>query len=418
MPSRIQVICGQPLPFHGSPTTGAGLRGWSLGEGLKTHGFEVVYSLPKDVLEKIPSPSDDLIDAAFDYHRLGDSVDHIKPDVVLTQGWLWANMLPDDLKTPLAVDLTGPYLLESVFSQVEDQAQMPFLKLQALRKADFVTCAGLYQKHYFLPWLLLAGHDITGDACHAIPMSLSPDMPTPVPPEEPVFLYSGIFLPWQDASAVLRRLIVALDMYDRGKLLIVAGAHPSYAFPTGNMPALIEELRHHPRVEFTGVMPFDDLVEKTRHSTVFVDLMAHNAERELAFTTRTVVALWSGLPVLYNDYSELSAYIKDYQAGWTVDPGDTGTIDDTLRSIFEEPERVQAFGRNAQQLVREHLDWDKTVGPLAAFCRSPYRRERSETPMDKTISPMDDRLWQSAIQIKNSSAYHLLKDLKRRISGS
>ena len=60
MRTRIQVISGQPLPLPGCPTTGAGLRTWSLGEGLKQHGFEVVYSLPKDVLEKVPNPSEDL----------------------------------------------------------------------------------------------------------------------------------------------------------------------------------------------------------------------------------------------------------------------------------------------------------------------------------------------------------------------
>ncbi len=417
MRTRIQVICGQPLPLPGCPTTGAGLRTWSLGEGLKQHGFEVVYSLPKDVLEKVPNPSEDLEKAAFDYHKLGDAVEKINPDVILTQGWLWANMLPDNLQAPLAVDLTGPYLLESLFSQVEDQAQMPFLKVQALRKADFVTCAGLYQKHYFLPWLLLAGHDLLHEVCHAIPMSLSPNMPTPMPPDEPVFLYSGIFLPWQDASTVLRRLIVALDTYGRGRLIIIAGAHPTYTFPTGDMPGLIDELRQHPRVDFTDVIPFDTLVERTRSSTVCIDLMAHNPERELAFTTRTVVALWSGVPILYNNYSELSTYIRDYQAGWTLNPDDTAKIDDTLNFIFEQPDQVHSYGQNAQRLVHECLNWERTIEPLVSFCQSPYKREQAGSHLDRMITPLDDRLWRSAIQLKNSSAYHVLKDIKRRFLG-
>jgi glycosyltransferase involved in cell wall biosynthesis len=417
MKARIQVICGQPLPFSGCPTTGAGLRAWSLGEGLQKNGFDVVYSLPKDVLDNVPNPSEDLQQAAFDYHKLGDAVDKIKPDVVLTQGWLWANMLPDDLQVPLAIDLTGPYLLESVFSRVEDQSQMPFLKLQALRRADFITCAGLYQKHYFLPWLLLAGHDLKQDVCHAIPMSLSPDTPEPMPPKEPVFLYSGIFLPWQDASTVLRRLIAALDTFGKGRLVIVAGSHPTYTFPTGDMPALVEELRHHPRVDFTNVIPFDDLVEQTRTSTVFLDLMAHNVERELAFTTRTVVAMWSGLPVLYNNYSELSTYIHDYQAGWTLDPDDTAAIDDTFNFIFEHPDQVRGYGENAQRLIKECLNWEITIEPLLSFCSSPYKREQAGSHMDQMITPLDDRLWRSAIQLKNSSAYHALKGVKRCISG-
>jgi hypothetical protein len=145
--------------------------------------------------------------------------------------------------------------------------------------------------------------------------------------------------------------------------------------------------------------------------------MAHNTERELAFTTRTVVALWSGLPILYNNYSELSTYIRDYQAGWALNPDDTAKIDDTLNFIFEQPDQVRSYGKNAQRLVHECLNWERTIEPLVSFCRSPCKREQTGSHLDRMITPLDDRLWRSAIQLKNSSAYHALKGIKRRISG-
>ncbi|MEE2709748.1 MAG: glycosyltransferase family 4 protein [Gemmatimonadota bacterium] len=414
MKPRVQVICGQPLPLGGVPSTGAGLRAWSFGEGLKAQGCDVVYSLPKDVVTHIPEPSEAIQKAAFDYHALEHAIERVDPSVVVLQGWTWANLLKEKPDIPVVVDLTGPYLVESLFSMVEDQRMMPFAKLQALQKADFVTCAGDVQRRYFLPWLLLAGHDIREDACPVIPMSLSPDLPTPRTPDEPVFLYSGIFLPWQDPSHALERVIEILDERQAGKLLIFAGPHPTYQFPTGNTPAVIERLRTHPRVEFIGVVPFETLTEHSLDCSVSIDLMARNVERELAFTTRTVVAMWCGLPVLYNDYSELSSYIDRYQAGWTVSPDDTAEIDLVLNSVFDKPDQIYTFGQHARRLVRDRLNWKKTVLPLAEFCHAPSKRVRGSSILDQTISPLDDRFCRLMVDVKHSSLYRSLKNLKNR----
>ncbi len=414
MKPRVQVICGQPLPLGGVPSTGAGLRAWSLGEGLKAQGCDVVYSLPKDVVAHIPEPSEGIREAAFDYHALDGVVERVNPSVVVFQGWPWANLLTEKPDIPVAVDLTGPYLVESLFSMVEDQRMMPFAKLQALQKADFVTCAGDVQRRYFLPWLLLAGHDIREDACPVIPMSLSPDLPTPRTPDEPVFLYSGIFLPWQDPSHALERVIEKLDERQAGKLLVFAGPHPTYQFPAGKTPSVIERMRTHPRVEFIGVVPFETLTERSLECSVSIDLMARNVERELAFTTRTVVAMWCGLPVLYNDYSELSYYIDRYQAGWTLSPNDRAGIDQVLNSVFDRPDRVNTLGQHARQLVNDRLNWEKTVLPLAEFCHAPSKRTRGTSILDQTISPLDDRICRLMIDVKHSSVYRSLKNLKNR----
>ncbi|MBT5875209.1 MAG: glycosyltransferase [Candidatus Latescibacteria bacterium] len=412
----MQIICGQPLPFGGVPTTGAGLRAWSLGEGLKAQGCDVVYSLPMDVVAHIPEPPAEITDAAFDYHELDRAIEKQAPSVIVLQGWTWANLLTESEDIPVAVDLTGPYLIESLYSQVEDQQMMPFLKLQALGKADYTTCAGEVQRHYFLPWLHMSGHDVKNDVCPAIPMSLDPDTPEPLEsPEEPVFVYGGIFLPWQDPTLVLKRVIQKIDERQSGRLLVFAGPHPTFPFPTGTTPEIIETLRSHPRVEFAGVVPFEDLTRRSKSGSIFIDLMARNVERELAFTTRTVVALWCGLPVLYNDYSELSAYIADYDAGWTTDPGNTDDIDRILNTVFDKPDDMQQKSRNAQRMIREKLNWTTTVAPLAEFCHNPFKRPAGNRLLNQTISPLDDRFCRMLIKMKKSSLYSGLKRIKKRV---
>jgi len=70
--------------------------------------------------------------------------------------------------------------------------------------------------------------------------------------------------------------------------------------------------------------------------------------------------LWCGLPVIYNNYAEITDYIREYNAGWIVDPQDREAIA-TVLEIFEHPEQVAERSQNAQRLVRERLTWDKTI---------------------------------------------------------
>jgi len=106
--------------------------------------------------------------------------------------------------------------------------------------------------------------------------------------------------------------------------------------------------------------------------------MARNPERELAFTTRTMVYLWCGVAVIYNNYSELSGYISRYEAGWVVSPEDKAGFKSIVSEILAWPEEVRRRGQNAQRLVREHFTWDKTIGPLSSFCHEPQFRPDKE----------------------------------------
>ena len=122
------------------------------------------------------------------------------------------------------------------------------------------------------------------------------------------------------------------------------------------------------------MVPHDQLLRNYAGAGAALDLMACNLERELAFTTRTVEYLWCGLPVIYNDYAELATWIREYDAGWTLDPHDEAAIRRTVSGILDQPGRLETYGRNAQRLVREQLTWNRTIEPLDAFVRSASKR--------------------------------------------
>ena len=129
----------------------------------------------------------------------------------------------------------------------------------------------------------------------------------------------------------------------------------------------------------------DELIHRYTHAHIAMDLMERNPERELAFTTRTVEYLWCGLPVIYNDYSELSDYIREYDAGWIVNPEDKQAIADVLNNIFDHPEQVAQKSQNARRLAHERLNWKNTIMPMDNFIRHPRMRSHEFLPGQQII---------------------------------
>lgn len=374
--SRVFIISSDILPYPGFPTTGAGLRAWGIGQGLITRGHEVVFSMPSAALENRAGVTGEMQAYAWTLGRMAQVIERAQSDVVIACNWPVAANVPA-CPVPLVLDQHGPHLLERQYqASYRGLADNARVKRLALSKSDFFVCAGELQRLYFLPWLMQSGYAFDDHRICSIPVSLSPDQPAHEFSDEITFVYGGVFLPWQDPRSGLDEVLNQLQQRDTGRLKFFGGRHPVYPVDTGLFEGLRSRLESHPRVDVQPMVAHDDLIEAYRHAHVAIDLMARNPERELAFTTRTVEYLWCGLPVIYNDYAELSRYIKEYRAGWTVDPDDHEAIRAAVIEVFERPDLVREYSRNAQRLVRERLSWDRTIGPLADFCRAPTRRAR------------------------------------------
>lgn len=212
------------------------------------------------------------------------------------------------------------------------------------------------------------------------------------------FVYGGIFLPWQNPASALLTVASALDEEKRGFLEVIGGRHPFHAVDTGSFGPLVDKLAQMPRVRMSGLLPHDKLVERYVQAHVAVDMMMPNAERELAFPSRTVHYMWCGLPVIHAAFSEVAEYIRDWEAGWVVPHDDPEALREVVRSVLANPGEARRRGLNAQRLVRERFSWDRTIEGLDRFVRQPYirsgRGERSREKRDQ-------------IAIGQSSAYLL-----------
>ena len=383
--THVLVLTTESLPYADMPTTGAGLRAWGLAEGLRSAGLKLTLAMASDAVEGKTIRDSRFSQETNLFHRrdLTDFVNRIAPDVIVFQHWgLMKNL--QAASCPIALDLAGPHLLERCFWNGGDKQNYPAQyendlveKLDALRRADFVTCSGKFQRLYFLPFLAMAGYPIAKDTLPVIPFSVAPDFPQGVegPRDPETFVYGGMFLPWQNPEKALELLLECFDQCGKGKLLFYGGPHPTMDVSRGQFNRLIQKLSSHKRVKMSGILPFDKLCKEYVQAGVALDLLEKNPERELAFTTRTLVYMWCGLPVIYNNYSELSMYIEGSGAGWTLDPSDEKSFKKIVRDILEGKINMEEKRAAARRLVREQFDWTKTISPLAEFCLSPSYRE-------------------------------------------
>ncbi|PIE29850.1 hypothetical protein CSA57_06045 [candidate division KSB3 bacterium] len=379
---KILVISGDILPYPGFPTTGAGLRAWGIGKGLEAKGHTVVLAMPHMITQRFEQIPASLSELFYTPKQLMAFIRKHRPDVVVLQHWRLADLLDESFDLPLVIDFHGPLLLETQFQENPMLNRLGQEKIAALQKADFFTCAGEIQRHYFFPWLMMAGCNLREDLIQVVPVSLSPDLPRHHSQDEEAFVYGGVFLPWQDPVSGLLTLVERLEARQQGILKFFGGKHPLVTLPTGKFENLRRTLEKSSRVQLRPMVPREQLIQVYCRSHVAVDLMQRNAERELAFTTRTVEYLWCGLPVIYNDYAELSGYIARYDAGWTLDPDNNSGLRDVIDEILGSPELVATKAQNAQTLVKECLTWEKTIAPLDEFCRNPQQRTKGKALLD------------------------------------
>ncbi len=382
---KVLLFSNDLMPYGELPTSGGGLRCYQLAEGLRSRGIEVVVSMPgftylaERNYAKIPQ---ELKANLWRFETQDEIYRRVKPDAVLfASNWDHYNLAvkPD---VPLIIDLHGSRLIET---KMWDAPVSTERKVSVFSKADCLLSAGRRQRLYFYGWLLQAGR--VPEAEHFIryiPVSLSPDLPLRTGEAgEPTFVTGGGWFPWQNQAKAVFAICKAVKARNCGQIEIFGTPHNTVAASPeeAKILAIYEEVKRISsqcsRVQVGGYVGRSELIEIYRRRAVAVELMQYNLERELAFTTRTIEYLWCGLPVIYNNFGEISEHLREFDAGWVIDPEDDARIDAVIEEIFSDPASVRCKSENAQRLVRERFSWDKTIEPLVDFLNHPVRYAES-----------------------------------------
>lgn len=380
---KFLVFTTDVIPLPGFSTSGTALRTWGIAQGLKSHGHEVVISVPKPALhaflkanssteafESIRDTVRNLESLAFNSGNQSQIISEVNPDVIICGHWP-ALTIGHKPKQPIVVDLAGPHLLERHYQKSPNQLGATLAKLSVIGSSDFFIVSGPTQRLYFLSYLLRAEiPDATKRICN-ITMALNPELPlrNGISNNEifPRIIFGGVFLPWQDPSFALNHLGKRLETADTGSLTLVGGKHPNYPIEQGVYAELFARLSKNPRVKTKPLLSYEKFSEELQAADVALDLMSWNLERQLAVTIRTTTYLWAGVPVIYNDFADLSKLISKYNAGWTIPADDPQALDNVFDELWSSPGLVEEKSKNAQQLARTEFSWDRAVLPLLSM---------------------------------------------------
>ncbi len=398
-----------------SVAAGNSVRGYYITRALAEHGVEVVYLYPASLARHAapcpPVPPGVKVQTFQDGPDLLGQIERERPTAVLVGYWEFLQEFPEDYAYPLIVDVVAPRILESLFEADRDLSEEARRILELYRRADLFLAGNERQRHFLVPWLILAGFRCAARA----PAAVVPISTELAPPARAGwggqwrFVSGGVTWPWRRTESYFEPLVASLsegpgrlDLFEGGYVYAAGGVASG---PRSHWPA--------DRVTSHELLPYRDMQTYLATSCdIGVELAEFNLEREFSQSFRSAEFLRHGLPMLCSRYVELARWIEEYDAGWLVDsPGDVPQV---MSEIFASRDRWEAKSRNARRLVDERLHYLHTIEPVLHFLRDPRRPERTRRPLLTG--------WTSAAERGSAPApgtpARARKPLRRRVRGA
>jgi hypothetical protein len=136
-----------------------------------------------------------------------------------------------------------------------------------------------------------------------------------------------------------------------------------------------EYAMRYPNIHLLSPVPLDEVGRSTRGADVGLCLIESVClSYELSLPNKMFQCLFESVPVLINDLPEQSRFVRQFQCGWIVPPGENG-LSGLVQSIDRESIRTR---RDGARRVSQTLSWEADVAPYVEFCRTVMRASRSE----------------------------------------
>src|ERR1700680_3855957 len=323
-------------------------------------------------------------------------------DVVITQG-LVLHVFPFLRRSCryLVVDLYDPYLFEHLAQKGRSFAIWRYLRQwhllnQQLRQGDFFLCANERQWDYWLRCLCALGR-LTPEEHERDPsfrklLSVVPFGIESQPPrhERPVvkgvmpgiakddilLVWAGGIWQWFDPLTIIRAMGQTKDRANI-KLLFLGTRHPNPDIP--EMPILAQSRRLAEELGLSGRSvffregwgAFGERQNFLLEADIGVSAHTNTIETRLAFRTRVLDYIWTGLPMILTEGDYFADLVAREGVGKTVAPGDTKGWGQAILSLAASHAERQAI-KSRLSALRERFHWEKVCEPLTDYCRDPY----------------------------------------------
>ncbi|MCB1866098.1 MAG: glycosyltransferase [Chromatiales bacterium] len=389
---RVCLVTYGKFPDPSGVVAGNSVRGHLLARGLLAHGIGVDWLYPafldRENDPKLPSTSNIRVYSYADTADLLSRIDGLAPDVVLVGYWEMLEHFPENYARPIVVDVVAPRILESLYENGRDLSEDVTRLTTLYRRADLFICGTERQRHFLLPWLILAGFDCREQVPSiVIPISVEPAEHPLVPPTEPEpwrFVTGGVHWPWRRTRRwidALEHEVRALD--GRAHLELLSGR---YVYAPDRDQAAVSDARQSAFVTEHALKPYGEMQGFLRGCHVGLELADRNTEREYSQSFRAMEFLRQGLPLICNRFLEIAEHIDHADAGWIVD--DPAELSALVRRIITDPSEWTRRSNNALALADERFHFARTVEPLIAYLRAPARPARGNQPLGHRPEPV------------------------------
>jgi glycosyltransferase involved in cell wall biosynthesis len=367
---EVVVIANDVVPGMAGPVAAPGLRAWGIAAGLRAHGYRPLLVVDGGVARRAwrglvpqPTPRDTLV---LEPSQFGALVRSRRPEAVVMTNSNHIDSLDEIGDVPLIYDFFAPKVLELAQHADSEQrarevAAVESRKLRGLAACRAVIVNGAKKLPYVRGWLERAGNPSAPTAVVNMPLSrTSPEAPDHGPLH---VIVSGYIQPWSQPGPWAEAV---LPLLREGKVVLhlLIANHWGGNGALRELPDMFRSLASVPGVRRHGLMEFRDFRKLLSRCHVNLDVFARNPERELAFVTRSAVALSCGVPVVHVPFTEVSELVREHDAGWLVEDQDVDGIHAVLRDAADRPELLHQK-RAGAAAVAARLEPREAVAPLA-----------------------------------------------------
>lgn len=351
------------------PSAAPGLRAWGLKAGLAANGLQSTIILPKEMVERqlerwngpqsTPPQLGDAVVVRSD--RIMEHLVQHAPATVIATNWAGTAHLRPHPLLRIGLDFFSPTVLEHRYREANIDSVIRN-KRAAIELADFFFVNGSRRVGYSHGWLAACGLDLRDIDVPAVNMSLPFDFRAENEGSAGNVIrinVTGYNQPWAPLAPVLEQLEALAVRAPIVVDVIAATDYWNQTMPGDALAETLQRLSINPKFQILPPVDYRRLGQSIRAADLVIDLFEHNIERAYSMSTRAIVALAHGVPVIHPGFTELGSLIKEYDAGWTDEAGTSGyagLLEKSVKELQADPEMRARKKRAARALARAHFN--------------------------------------------------------------
>jgi len=407
--TNVLVVTSDPI---GPKMAGPAIRSWNIALVLSAEND--VRLVTTSLLDAQPAPFEQYFVPPGGHRAFGRL--ERWADVIVFQGHAMSMFRTlRRSKKLLVADIYDPMHVEQL-EQARDKPPAEYERIvtdrvdllnEQLLRSDFLMAASDRQRLFYLGQLAALGrvNPLTyGDdtdfkrLLRIVPFGLPRELPEHqrpvlkgvvpgIGPDDKVIIWGGGLYSWFDPATLIRAVAQLHARRPSVRLFFQGTKHPGVP----QMPIVSEsrELARELGVLEKAVffnetwVPYEERQNYLLEADLGTSTHGAHLETTLAFRTRILDYLWTGLPMVVTKGDSFGELVAREELGASVPAGDVDALAAALETFLFDPERAARARANVRR-VRERFEWETVLQPLVEYVRDPWpapdrdliRRER------------------------------------------